>query len=340
MSEAAFPLLGTAFVVLAVLPAFALFAKAGLAILERKELGGPLHALHLRYALLTGSSALPIAWLLSAGLHQAETGKSVLVCLFDHGTGALCFEPGFFALMLASATLALSLGVIRKRQVIGVSSTEESREVLARAVRLVARNPALAQLDGRLAVTEDDGFTLGTHGLLKPRVFIGAAFATRLSDDMLESALGHEARHVRSLDPLRYLLLHLALAVNPLGRFLLEPHAARWMAAREAHCDREAVIHGAAPLPLADAIIRAARPNVRGAVALGAGDTAVLQLRVGLLLAFAERAPAHCCRANTSGFPMTLALLLITLLLPHETGIAALDLLHTGTEHAVTYFLR
>ena len=101
MIEATFPLLGTAFVVLIVLPAFALLAKAGLVLLERDEVGGPLHGLNLRYVLLTGSSVLPIAWLLSAGLHQAETAKSALACLFDHDTAELCFEPGFFALMLA-----------------------------------------------------------------------------------------------------------------------------------------------------------------------------------------------------------------------------------------------
>mgnify|MGYP000861631835 CR=1 FL=1 len=65
MIEATFPLLGTAFVVLIVLPAFALLAKAGLVMLERDEVGGPLHGLNLRYVVLTASSALPLAWLLS-----------------------------------------------------------------------------------------------------------------------------------------------------------------------------------------------------------------------------------------------------------------------------------
>jgi hypothetical protein len=59
VTEATFPLLGTALVVLIVLPAFALLAKAGLLMLERDEVGGPLHGLNLRYVLLTGSSVLP-----------------------------------------------------------------------------------------------------------------------------------------------------------------------------------------------------------------------------------------------------------------------------------------
>jgi Zn-dependent protease with chaperone function len=340
MIEATFPLLGTAFVVLVVLPAFALLAKAGLVMLERDEAGGPLHGLNLRYVLLTGSSALPIAWLLSAGLHQAETGKSALACLLDHDTAELCFEPGFFALVLAAAIFASSIGVVRKHRGARASSTDAARTLLRRVARIIASDPVLAGLHDRVVVTDDDGFALGTHGLLKPRVFIGTAFASRLSDEMLASALGHEAEHVRSLDPLRYLILQLALAVNPFGRFLLEPHAARWHAAREAHCDREAVILGAAPLPLADAIVRAARPGAREAVALGARDTAVLKFRIGMLLAFSERAPARCCHQGPSAFPVAFVLLLIALLLPHQTGTAALDVLHTGAEHALTYFWR
>lgn len=340
MIEATFPLLGTAFVVLIVLPTFALLAKAGLVMLERDEVGGPLHGLNLRYVLLTGSSVLPIAWLLSAGLHQAETAKSALACLFDHDTAGLCFEPGFFALMLAVVVVASSIGVMRKHRGVRVSSTDGARTLLRRVDGIIARDPVLAVLRDRVVVTDDDGFALGTHGLLKPRVFVGIAFAARLSDEMLASALGHEAEHVRALDPLRYLILQLALAVNPFGQFLLEPHAVRWQAAREAHCDREAVILGAAPLPLADAIVRAARPGAREVVALGARDTAVLKFRIGMLLAFSERAPARCCHQGPSAFPVAFVLLLIALLLPHQTGTAALDVLHTGAEHALTYFWR
>ena len=193
MIEATFPLLGTAFVVLIVLPAFALLAKAGLVMLERDEVGGPLHGLNLRYVLLTGSSALPVAWLLSAGLHQAETGKSALACLFDHDTAELCFEPGFFALMLAVVVVASSIGVLRKHRGVRVSSTDAARTLLRRVARITSSDPVLASLRGRVVVTDDDGFALGTHGLLKPRVFVGTAFAARLSDEMLASALGHEA---------------------------------------------------------------------------------------------------------------------------------------------------
>lgn len=340
MIEATFPLLGTAFVVLVVLPAFALVAKIGLVLLERQQLGGLLHGLGLRYVLLTGSSILPLAWLFSAGLHQAETGKSAMVCLFDHGRTALCFEPGLFALVLAVVVLASSLGVMRKHRGVRSSSTEADGVLLARLTRIVASEPALVCLRRRVFVTAEPSFALGTYGLVKPCVFVGNAFAAHLSDEMLASALGHEAEHVRALDPLRYLILELALAVNPFGRSLLKSHAARWQTAQEAHCDREAVVHGAAPLPLANAIVRAARPGVREVVALGARDTTVLKFRVGMLLAFAERAPTRCCHQGRSAFPVAFVLLLITLLLPHQTGTTALDVLHASTEHALTYVWR
>jgi hypothetical protein len=116
---------------------------------------------------------------------------------------------------------------------------------------------------------------------------------------------------------------------------LLEPHAARWQAAREAHCDREAVIHGAAPLPLADAIVKAARPSAGLRVALGTDDHAILEFRIAMLLAFAERMPAHCCQRGPSALPVALLLLLVALVLPHQTGAAALDVLHAGVEHTI-----
>lgn len=340
MSEAAFPLLGAAFVVLILLPLFALLAKAGLVLLERDEVGGPLHGLNLRYVLLTAASVLPLAWFLSAGLHQAESGRSVLACLFDHDAAALCFEPGFFALTLVLVVFGLGTAALRRDRGPRTSSGKDAQELGQRVDRVVAAHESLGPLRGRVRITDEQGFALGTYGLVKPIVFIGTTFADRISDDMLASALGHESEHVRSFDPLRYLVLKLALAVNPFGRFLLDPHASRWHSAREAHCDREAVIRGSSPLPLADAIVRAARPSAREAVALGARDTAVLKFRIGMLLAFAERSPTRCCHQGPPVFPMTLTLLLLTLILPHQTGTGALDALHTGAEHALTYFLR
>lgn len=342
MTEAAFPLLGAAFVVLVVLPSCALLARFFLDWLESDGARGPLHRLHLRYVVLTGSSVLPLAWFLSAGLHQAESGQSELACLLDHEAAGLCFEPGFFALTLASVVVVALLRAARYPGDARASSSSAARVLSLRLERVVASQPALAQLAGRCFVTEEADFALGTQGWFSPRVLVGTTFAARVSDEMLAGALAHELEHVLARDPLRYLLLRFALVVNPFGRLFLESHVARWQAAREAHCDRAAVVAGAAPLALADAIVRAARPAgrpapTRPAVALGARDTAVLKLRVGLLLAFAERAPTRCCAPSSSTFPLALTLLLVTLFLPHQAGTLALDVLHTSAERALTY---
>jgi len=335
MSEATFPLLGTAIVFLVVLPACALSVKICLLAAERTP--GPLHNLTLRYLLLTGSSVLPLAWLVSAGLHQAESGKSAIACLLDHGAAGSCLESGYFALALGLATLASCLRAQHRSGLVRASGPENEQSLRQRIDRVILGFPALAVLKGRVLVTSDQSFAIGTLGLLRPRVVIGAHFADLISDEMLASAFAHEVAHVRALDPLRYWVLQLALAINPAGRFLLDAHADRWFAAREAHCDREAVIHGASPLSLANAIVSAARPRAQLAVALGPSDLSSLRFRVELLLAFAERAPTRRSTRGPSAFAVALALLLITLILPHQTSTKPLDALHAGAEHTVSY---
>lgn len=339
MSEAVFPVLGAAFVVLVLLPLSALVAKVALWLLERAPFAGPLQALNLRYLLLTGATFLPLAWLLSAGLHQLESGKSALACLLDHAGAAHCLEPAAFALALLLLFNAAALPIVRRSRAARPLPAADEQSTSARIERIIAAHSTLHALQNRFVVTAAPDFTLGTLGWTKPEVFVGADFAARLSDDMLASALGHELEHVRLLDPLRYFLLQLALAANPCGRFLLEPHAARWSAAHEARCDREAVLRGASPLPLADAIVRAARPFVRELAPLGARDGDMLRFRIELLLAFAERAPDACRHRGRSPFPLAFALLASALVLPHQAGTAALDTLHTSTERALTHLL-
>jgi beta-lactamase regulating signal transducer with metallopeptidase domain len=337
MNELVFPLAGAAIVVLVVLPASAALAKLALVLLERHAAVGPLRAVALRYLLLTASSALPLAWFVSAGLHQAESGRSMLVCLLSHEATTLCLESGSFALALGAVVALRALGVARRapRGRVSRAGTEHLRD---RLQSVIARHPALRPLRAAIVCSASEELTLGTRGWLRPRVFIGAAFAETLTDDMLASALGHERAHVRALDPLRFALLELALAVNPLGRWLLEPHARRWFAAREVHCDREAVMQGFQPLPLADAIVRAARPGAREAVGLGAPELGVLELRIRLLLALAEREPTSRASQGLSALPLAAVLVLVALFLPHQTSTSALDALHRGVEHVLTHF--
>jgi Zn-dependent protease with chaperone function len=334
MSELAFPLLGAAFVFFGVLPACAAATKLVLARLERRHHGGTLHGLDLRFLLLTSATFLPIAWFMSAGLHQAEARRVVVACSFEHVAPADCLEPTLFVIALGLLTAAFTLG--RKRSARpSPSSSVRASAVLERVLRIVGERASLEQLSHRLVVTETPGFAVGVQGVFFPRVVIGCDFAEGLTDDALAACLGHEAEHVSSHDPLRYEILSLALALNPLGRRFLSPHAAQWFGAREAHCDREAVIAGANPLQLAEAIVRAARPGPSPLVALGAPNSAFIRLRVSLLLAFAERMPVRCCKQRVPYTSLAVVLLLTAISLPHETSTAGLDLLHVGAEGAV-----
>jgi hypothetical protein len=237
--------------------------------------------------------------------------------------------------MLTCFMLLVWARVLWTRRRARVRATARSVALRRRLERLVAAHEALAPLAARLRITEEEGFALGTQGLLRPLVYVGTSYAEGLSDGTLAAGLAHELEHVRARDPLRYLVLDLALAMNPFGRALLEPHVSSWIGAREAHCDREAVLAGSRPLDLADAIVRAARPGRCRTAAIGTGDTGLLRLRVGLLLAFSEKHPHRCCGRGNSAFPVAALLTLVACFLPHETSTAALDTLHASVEHAL-----
>lgn len=334
MNEAIFPILGTAFVVLVVLPLFALIARLALDYFEHERSHGPLHGLNLRYVLLVGSSVLPLAWFLSAALHQAESGSAVLHCLFDEGPAALCFESVYFALALSAFVVFRGISPLQRALTLPALTRHPIAET--RLARLLAEHPHLTSLQGRIAITSDTQNAIGTYGLVRPFIVVSTKFLDKVSDEMLVSALGHEREHLRSFDPLRYALLDIGMAVNPIGNLLLKRHVARWVAAREAHCDREAVVHGSEPLPLAEAIVCAARPLE--AVALGARDTQTLRFRIQMLLAFSERKPSHCCHQGHLALPIAVAVLLTVLFLPHQAGTEALDVIHRGAEHALSIF--
>lgn len=337
MTEAAFPVLGAAFVVLVVLPAFSLLAKAVLVLLETHAAGGPLRSLRLRYVVITAASAVPLAWFFSAALHQVEPDSLVFACLLDHRTASLCLEPASFALLLASGVAIASFVTFRQNLIPEAAALSAvARTTRERLERIIDSDRSLAVLRGRLTVTEQAGFAVGTVGSLRPSVVIGVEFAGALTDPMLHAALCHESEHIQSLDPLRYLLLDLALRVNPFGAWLLDPHVLRWKVAREARCDRQAVLRGADPLLLAQALLHAARPTRPGMPALGPDRFAILKLRVSLLLAFSERRPQRYSDDGQSAIPLALAVLVIAMLLPHQIGTQPLDSLHIGIERVFT----
>lgn len=339
MSEAVFPVFGAAFVMVVVLPLCALLARLAVGGLEARS-GGSLHGLNARFLVLVGSSMVPVAWLLSAGLHQAESGRSIVACLLDHDLAEACLEPGFFALVLGLILVGCGLRPLSRRSRCTPSTSARAAAVRHRIDCLLRREPTLGGLKARVWITEEPGFAIAAEGLLNPSIVVGAAFAERLSDASLVAAIRHEAEHVTSRDPLRYLVLELTLAANPFGSWLLKAPVSRWLRAREVHCDREAVLEGAAPLPLAEAILFAARPRSFDAAGLGPHDAAVLRFRVELLCAFAEAPPNRCCKGPVPVFTSIFALLAVALMLPHQAGTAALDVLHIGAEYAAALLWR
>jgi hypothetical protein len=86
MTEAAFPILGAAFVLMCVLPVFSLLAKGVLSQLERERGACASRSRPALRAAHWCAASCRIVWFFSAGLHQVWSGGSALVCLLDHGS--------------------------------------------------------------------------------------------------------------------------------------------------------------------------------------------------------------------------------------------------------------
>lgn len=336
MIEAALPLLGTAIMFGLILPAAALVARALLWLLSPR--GAELHEQGaLRYALLVGATAVPLGWFISASLHQAEAGTATGVCVVPEPPGVLCPEVGVFAAILVVLVALTALPrLIREQRALRCSTSQDSLRALGRLrVLLQERGGSLVSMLTRLVVIDDAQEPIATRGVFRPRIVIAASFANQLDDDALLAALNHEAEHVRHWDPLRYFLAWWALSVNPIGKWLLGPELRRWIFTREAHCDRDAVLSGASAPALAQALVAAARfPAARACPALRASDADVLRLRVGLLMAYADRHPRRWRHAPA--LRTALCGLLLALVLPHHIDDGALDALHRAAETAAS----
>lgn len=332
MTEAVFPLLGPLIVFGLALPCLALVVKLLLLALRRSE--GPHLRLRLPYVLIVASSGVPLIWLISAGLHQAETGRSAAICIAPHGPDALCTEAIYFTLALIGLSALFALPrLIWEQLILRGSPSEVARQTSERIAGLVFERPELGALRGRCVVRDSLRHPIVTVGVISPRLAIRTGFVQGLDDESLVAVLHHELEHVIGRDPLRYFIAWWALAINPLGRGFLNGELARWVLAREIHCDREAVLAGASGPALAHSLVRASRPRAAAPVpALGASNLATLQLRVGLLLAYSERPPVGCCRGPA--LRIALALLLLVSALPHSAGTELLDILHATSERA------
>lgn len=342
MTEAAFPLLGPALVVGVVLPISALLVRIALELTHRLVPNAALHGVRARYLVLLASSLLPITWLLSAALHQAETGLSVLACIVDHGLDPNCIEPRLFglALVVTMSVLALPTLIRALRGSISGPDSKTGPE-LERVRAILERTPWLAELRDLVVVRDGSGPAIATHGIVRPTVVVRWSYLERLDDTALAAALGHELEHVRYRDPLRYLLMSLALALNPIGRLWLGREVRGWIAAREAECDHDAVIRGADPAALAHALILAARPTDTDVPipALATAELAILQLRVELLMAYSERRSANFETRSRPALRFAGVLLAVVVAWPHSGETAALDVLHTSAEGVVATIL-
>jgi beta-lactamase regulating signal transducer with metallopeptidase domain len=337
MNEAVFPLLGPLVVFAVVLPFSAMVARFLLEALGRFDAALPRDA---RHAALVASSALPVVWFVSASLHQSETGTSAAVCAVLHDPGAFCPEAAYFSLGLCLLAVAFALPRLFREQLMLRPGTSIAAQTMqARVEQLIRRHRALHPLVGRTLVSEGNDVPLATVGIVRPRVVVEAGFAAALDDEALTGALHHELEHVVGRDPCRYFLAWWALAVNPFGRWLLASQHARWLFEREAQCDRQAVATGAGAAALAHALVTAAKPARPGPfrAALGSGNFASIRLRVGLLLAYADRRPSQYIRRSKPwGWLGALALVVA---LPHASGTHLLDAVHVASESAVSSLL-
>jgi Zn-dependent protease with chaperone function len=338
MNEAAFPLVGPVLVFTLALPVSALLAKALLwAVGQLENRSNVPVPPGVRYAILVASSAVPLAWFISASLHQAESGASALVCAAIHAPGAFCAEAAYFSLALLLLAGASGVPRLAREQFPRRSSPSMGADAVRRRLSsLVAGRESLRSLEGRLAVS-DMAPAITTVGVISPRVIVRTSFAEALDDEALASALHHELEHVRGRDPLRYFAVWWALAVNPFGSWMLRAEHARWLLSREAHCDRNAVFSGASASALAHALVIAARPaRVTMSPALGCGHLAAVKLRIGLLLAYADKSPRR--GRDIPGLRLVSTLLVFVLVLPHGGGTEPLDAVHEASESAVALF--
>jgi len=335
VNEVLFPTVGALLIVIVVLPVCAALGRALLALCDGWSGGRVGRFMGLGYLLLLLPSLVPIAWTLSAGLHQAETGRAVLACLLRHDLEEACVEPLLFvALLAALIALRVRPWLVAYRRASRLTPSSD-RGAVVRVARLVETHAALRELRNRWVVSEGSVNGTATVGLFRPLVAVDAAFVARCDDEMLLGALCHELEHLRGRDPLRYALLSLAMRLNPFGERLLRRDAAAWIFRREMECDRMAVLAGAEAFGVARALLCASTPTTSAIAHIRGGTSSRLRLRVELLLAYAEVPPGERDRVASFASLLPLAaILLFALALPHGGKTGPLDVLHTSVELA------
>lgn len=333
MSGAIFPVLGPLLVLSGVLPLTALLTRLAL-VLTDKWLPATWYHLQLeaRYFFVVMASAAPLLWFVSASLHQAESGTASSVCAIKHEDGdPFCLEPWLFALVLTLyfAAFALQRLCYERSQLRGGSTCNPHAE--ARVDALIDATPALHGLQGRCQVKNELPVSAATVGMLAPRIVLRTDFVEQLGDDALVGLLHHELVHVRGRDPLRSFLAAWALRANPWANKLWAREMWQWRFQRELYCDREAVANGGKPTAIAQAIVVAAKRSLEcSVVPIVEADAHAIELRVELLLDYAERPPLRSERRNAFAVVVFAAIALAVL--PHVGCTDALDIIHMAIE--------
>ncbi|NOY93892.1 MAG: hypothetical protein GXP55_22140 [Deltaproteobacteria bacterium] len=313
-------------------PLATFLAKAILVLRWRRDPDVRRHGSLPSFLLIVAPSLATVLWFVSAALHDSEPGHAFSVCSFDHAGFPNCVDSLLLALLL-STVVAI---VVTHRWRPTPRGTNESidERYAQRLARLCAPGTRLSMLAGRVKPVGPSAHPICVRGFFRPSVEVSTSLMDRLADSSLEAGLLHEAVHLESHDPARFLLATVALALNPLG-FLLLPDLRRWRACREAVCDQQAVSRSADPLCLAEAIVSASRlhPPPRPLVAgLGEASAGLLRLRVHLLMDYASK-PRPLPRASSRWFDAGIALAVI--LSPHILGVWPLDGIHGVAEKLI-----
>lgn len=240
------------------------------------------------YLALVGPGLIAGLWLVSSLMHLGATGSLSEACCQVFGYGAGSWQQWVFAVG-ALVVAGIQLHSLSQTWQFSHSSHRPSdrSDVVERVRGICQEHPRLSRLSERIRVVDCEAHVCATVGIFRPRIEIAASLVDRLDDAALESALLHEAAHVRLHDPNAGFALSVAQILNPFSS-VLAPEASAWRFAREVECDRRAVDWGAQPVSVADALVTAARAlsdSAAGACArLCGARTDALSARVKLLI--------------------------------------------------------
>lgn len=188
------------------------------------------------------------------------------------------------------------------------------------AAEAVAVDPARVQVARGLPVPAF------TAGWLRPRIYLAAELADRLSPQELAAVLAHEGAHAARRDPLCLSVLRFlgnALFWIPVLRKLAEDCADEV----EFRADDDAC--RGQPYALASAILAAAEwgPSYRGGLGVGIHNSDLLTHRVRRLAGMDVPARSHVTRSSILGAACALALVWVT-------GVVMAHPLPDGSTHA------